>query len=550
MKSLKKVLNIILLLPNLLIAQNAGDALFAGIKVHTIKLQFDQINYWDSLTTYYTQGNDKNIVVKATINGTVIDSCGIRLKGNSSYSHPNNKKPMRLDFNEYISGQRYDGLKGLFLNNCFSDPSFMREKVHLDFCRDAGISAPRANFALVYINDVVWGLYSIVEPVDSKFLKRNYDNNDGNLYKAVDAFGGGGAPGQPTTQVLSDFAYYGIASSSYTNRYELKTDDSAEPWTDLISVIDVLNNSASIVNDLSEKVNLSSVYKAIGTDILFANMDSYTESGRNFYLYFNEDTKKMEWIIWDVNMSLGSYPGSASTPETISLTYTSSSSSRPLMSKIIGNSTLKTNYLNTIGEVFNKYFVLAKLNAHIDSIAAVIRPYVILDTKKQYTLEQFDTNIVKDVTTTSSGGPGPGGSRTERKPGIKSFITSRYTNVKNQLNVLGITGVEENNADLAIPAEFALYQNYPNPFNPETTISYKVQAASQVSLKVFDLLGREIATLVDEYKQPGNYNSQFSIINFSPRSTRVGAGQLSSGVYFYTLRAGSFVQTRKMILMK
>ncbi|MDP2037131.1 MAG: CotH kinase family protein, partial [Ignavibacteria bacterium] len=348
----------------------------------------------------------------------------------------------------------------------------------------------------------------------------------------------------PTSQILSDFGYFGISSSSYTNRYELKTEDSAEPWTDLISVIDVLNNSANIVNDLPEKVNLASVYKAIGADILFANMDSYTESGRNFYLYFNEDTKKMEWIIWDVNMSLGSYPGSASTPETISLTYTSSSSSRPLMSKIFGNSMLKTNYLNTIGEVFNKYFIPGKLNAHIDSIAAVIRPYVILDTKKQYTLEQFDMNIASDVTTTSSG-PGPGGSRSERKPGIKSFITSRYTNVKTQLTNYGITGISQDEMSPEMPSEFSLEQNYPNPFNPETTISYTIPSnvkgeTINVTLKVYDVLGNEVATLVNEYKQPGSYNFQFSIRNY----------QLTSGVYFYRLIAGNFNQTKKMILMK
>ncbi|MDP3582645.1 MAG: CotH kinase family protein, partial [Ignavibacteria bacterium] len=195
MQPIKSIAKIYLLfMYSFLFAQNSGDAVFSGIKVHTIKIQFDQTNYWDSLTTYYNQGNEQYIVAKVTINGTVVDSCGVRLKGNSSYGHPNNKKPMKIDFNQYRDDQRYDGLKGMFLNNCFSDPSFTREKVHLDFCRDAGIAAPRANFALVYINDVVWGLYSIVEPVDSKFLKRNYDNNDGNLYKAVDAFGGGGAP--------------------------------------------------------------------------------------------------------------------------------------------------------------------------------------------------------------------------------------------------------------------------------------------------------------------------------------------------------------------
>ena len=93
---------------------------------------------------------------------------------------------------------------------------------------------------------------------------------------------------------------------------------------------------------------------------------------------------------------------------------------------------------------------------------------------------------------------------------------------------------------LNIPSEFALSQNYPNPFNPETTISYKVQAASQINLKVYDVLGNEVATLVNEYKQPGSYNFQFSIRNY----------QLTSGVYFYRLIAGNFNQTKKMILMK
>lgn len=101
-------------------------------------------------------------------------------------------------------------------------------------------------------------------------------------------------------------------------------------------------------------------------------------------------------------------------------------------------------------------------------------------------------------------------------------------------------------ADESMPVEFSLAQNYPNPFNPETVISYKLQAASHVTLKVYDMLGREVATLVNEFKQPGEYNSQFSIFN------------LPSGIYFYTLQAAnpsagsgqSFLQTKKMILLK
>lgn len=99
-----------------------------------------------------------------------------------------------------------------------------------------------------------------------------------------------------------------------------------------------------------------------------------------------------------------------------------------------------------------------------------------------------------------------------------------------------VTSIEENN----IPSGFSLEQNYPNPFNPETIISYKLQVASLVSLKVYDVLGREIVTLVNEFKQPGVYNSTFNTQHFS----------LTSGVYFYQLQASDFMQTRKMIVLK
>ena len=96
-----------------------------------------------------------------------------------------------------------------------------------------------------------------------------------------------------------------------------------------------------------------------------------------------------------------------------------------------------------------------------------------------------------------------------------------------------------------IPTGYSLSQNYPNPFNPETTISYTIPSKVKgetinVTLKVFDVLGREVATLVDEFKQPGVYNSQFSIINY----------KLASGVYFYKLQVGGFSETKKMMLLK
>jgi Secretion system C-terminal sorting domain len=90
----------------------------------------------------------------------------------------------------------------------------------------------------------------------------------------------------------------------------------------------------------------------------------------------------------------------------------------------------------------------------------------------------------------------------------------------------------------AAPTVFALSQNYPNPFNPTTVIGYSIASASHVSLKVFDMLGREIATLVNGQMAPGNYTAAFD------------ASRLSSGVYFYRLDAGTFSDVKRLSVMK
>ncbi|KAB2923895.1 MAG: T9SS type A sorting domain-containing protein [Bacteroidetes bacterium] len=100
---------------------------------------------------------------------------------------------------------------------------------------------------------------------------------------------------------------------------------------------------------------------------------------------------------------------------------------------------------------------------------------------------------------------------------------------------LGSTGVGQ---DGAVPAVYSLEQNYPNPFNPSTVITYRIPVTGMVSLKVYNLIGQEVATLVNGVQTASSYEVPFD------------ASKLSSGIYFYTLRSGDFVQTRKMMLLK
>jgi bilirubin oxidase len=89
-----------------------------------------------------------------------------------------------------------------------------------------------------------------------------------------------------------------------------------------------------------------------------------------------------------------------------------------------------------------------------------------------------------------------------------------------------------------VPGRFSLGQNFPNPFNPTTTISFALPSRSFVSLKVFDLLGREVATIVSEEMSAGSYSKQWNAVD------------ISSGIYFYRLQAGSFIEMKKLVLLR
>jgi len=99
-----------------------------------------------------------------------------------------------------------------------------------------------------------------------------------------------------------------------------------------------------------------------------------------------------------------------------------------------------------------------------------------------------------------------------------------------------VVGIEEELNEM--PTEYLLSQNFPNPFNPITTIKYQIPHRSNVSLKIYDIIGNEVADLINEEQEVGFYNIDFN------------AARFSSGVYFYQLKAGEFIQTKKMLLLK
>jgi hypothetical protein len=123
---------------------------------------------------------------------------------------------------------------------------------------------------------------------------------------------------------------------------------------------------------------------------------------------------------------------------------------------------------------------------------------------------------------------------TDNIKGAYSFskvFTSTYQLNKNNINEIFLS-------DGSVITEYNLFQNYPNPFNPSTQIKYSILAEGLVTLKIYDVLGKEIAVLVNEYKNAGNYSTTFD------------ASDLASGVYVYQLHVNDFVATKKLVLLK
>jgi spore coat protein CotH len=350
-----------------------------------------------------------------------------------------------------------------------------RKKIFFDVSRSAGVPAPRANFANVLFNGEAWGFYTLIEQIDDQFLDWRIGDDGGNLFKAGDNFGGMGGGGNNA----ADLAYYGGTQVDYENRYELKSNEDVNDWTDLVEFIDFINNStdAEFENELSDHLELQEYLRSAAIDNAFSNLDSYTGSARNYYIYHNLTTNKWEWVKWDGNESFGSYSQGGGNMTTLALDY--HDSPRPLLSNVFNNSALYTQYLEEMCIVVEEWFNPDYMNALIDDTKDLVQESVYADDNKMYSNADFDNNIDNNV---------------GQAYGLKSFVASRHTYLTGQLDCT--VSVEQEEVQPYI-------QLFPNPAEDVIYLSSLTNVASAIS--IFDAFGRCI------YKGNSNGQSQFQL---------------------------------------
>ena len=440
-----------------MVSAQSGVSMFDNSSVHSIRMYTSFPYFWDTMTARYNASidfmgsggplgdNDPVLFDSIIIDGTKIDSCGVKQKGYYSNwgADSSLKKPLKIEFNEYISGQRYDGLRDLNLANSFQDPTMMHDHLSLKILRDFGITASRTSYANVYINGTLWSLYVLIEQVGPTFLDEHFGDNNGNLYKVIE----------------SDLKYLGTDDSLYKLEFEKKTNSSADDWSDLKNLTMKINTTAA--DSIANYINLDIFLKTLAVDVSLNNWDSYFEHGRNFYLYNDIGTNKFQWIPWDYNLAFAATDYQILLPD--------SRSRKPLINKCFNSPFWKQKYFGYLCELNNTILTLDHLESFIDDTKSLIAPSVLNDPNNFYTYPQFNASISTTVKIPLE--VFPGFWDTTYIEGLKPFILDKHVFILDQLALEFYSCIDTFNVGIEQPTN-TYTKNYMFLVMPNPTAHY------------------------------------------------------------------------------
>lgn len=368
---------------------DSSAALFDDTSVRTYTLSFYD-TAWQAKLEANWKADTGWLPARFSDGQIVLDSVGVRYKGNSSYTLAGNspKKPFKIKFSQYRS-QTYYGAKVLNFSNGIGDPSFLREKISYDIA-SRYLPTPRAAFAVLQVDSAPIGLYTQVEDPDKAMIKRWYASSGGNLFKAGDDGASLGWKGA-VASVYGDSAWY-----------DLKTNTSANDWSGFLAFLDFLNNATDSVfcADHARFLDPDNATRFLAFNMVFSNFDSYTGSGRNYYLYQTSDAGAMNLLPWDLNLSFGGYSNGWDVLSQDLLSI-SNLADRPLTRRVLGCEPLRLRYLGWVRSMIQGTASTDSIKAHVARLAPVIRPYVEADSNKFYTTANFETSLTANVRTGS-----------------------------------------------------------------------------------------------------------------------------------------------------
>lgn len=368
-----------------LLAQEAGDNIFRNDIVHEIRIDFTTTDFYTTLEKNYIDNYGMDIpymMVSVSIDGTEIDSVGTRIKGFTSYEAQSKKKPFKLDFNEFVKGQEFDGLRKLNLNNGYGDPAMQRDAYSYHLLRMMGVPAPRTSYAKLYLNDEYWGVYLLVEQVDKQFIKDNFGYSKGNLFKNVG---------------WSSLEWEGDDVKEYQENFELKTNKKKADWSGFVRLVNIINNTsdAEFKDSISAVFNVDRFLRVMAVDVFSGNWDSYLDNARNWYMYEDTKTGLFHWIPWDYNLAMGGvFPDSSSyTTDFFDFSLKNPAEGKILVNRLLKVPAFQTRYYEHFCHLLNEVVTDENTSKFIGANRQLLDDIFKQEPKAIYSYEVFSEDI-------------------------------------------------------------------------------------------------------------------------------------------------------------
>lgn len=377
--------------------------------------------------------------------GRLFKDVAVRYKGNGTFmqSRGSLKRSLKVDLNEFVKGQKLAGISKLNLHNNVTDASWMNEVMSHRLFRDAGMPASQTAYARVYItvpgryDKQYFGLYSLVENVDSNFTEARFGTRKGAIFK-------------PVTRDL--FAYLGDDWAQYQQTYDAKTDPTPDERRRVIEFAKLVTNGtdADFEAKLDDFLDLDEFARFMAVTVWLSTMDSILGPGQNYYVYLHPKTHKFQFMPWDLDHSFGQFGmmGAQNQRENLSIHQPWQGENR-FLERVFKAPAFKKLYLAKLDEFNKTIFKPERFYQQVDEIAAAIRPAV--QEESEVSLARFDQVVSgKSVEPAGFGGfprggapdggsrgegprfGGPGGFFPAAKP-IKGFVAARAQSVIDQV---------------------------------------------------------------------------------------------------------------------
>lgn len=308
-----------------LVSRLAAQDLWDMTTIRDFRFTLTSPTWWQDLLNTETTGLD--IHADLAVDGITYPNIGIRMKTSSSSYVTGNKQPFNLTMDSFVAGQELYGFTTLNLNNGAIDPTLTRETIAYRVLRDF-TPAPRTAYIRLHFNNVYWGLYILVEQPNKDFVRTWFSSDEGTRYKADRPSG--------TVVDSSRLDWRGTSPANYQADYEAKTPTHPNVWTDLITMIDRLNNTpaANYKATVEQYINVDRALWYLAVMNLLVNSDDYMGAGHNYYMYFDPTDGRMNMIPWDLNESFGAH-GPSYNPWLYPVLQNASSSYYPLVQKLL-----------------------------------------------------------------------------------------------------------------------------------------------------------------------------------------------------------------------